>query len=233
MESGRRVWNGDEDLGDGQLQKLRQEYDERFQLVDALKKQGVSVAILQQTLPKVIDQFDEDTVFLDSGFKEASQHFEKKFRQPNCPEETLKEANWEVIEFQTLLQQSQELKLKFEDILPNLAQNGNRGALNVIRLTIKDLASSTQKYLRNLFKKKRTPATHVMVTMLSDEKRNHKPYALPVQYIPCQTLKDQFVRDLNKSLKEEMKSRDMTVAGGCQFLKYAINQFPLPSNLKL
>ena len=217
MESGRRVWNGDEDLGDGQLQKLRQEYDERFQLVDALKKQGVSVAILQQTLPKVIDQFDEDTVFLDSGFKEASEHFE----------ETLKEANWEVIEFQTLLQQSQELKLKFEDILSNLAQNGNRGALNVIRLTIKDLASSTQKYLRNLFKKKRTPATHVMVTMLSDEKRNHKPYALPVQYIPCQTLKDQFVRDLNKSLKEEMKSRDMTVAGGCQILKYAID----PSSL--
>ena len=78
-----------------------------------------------------------------------------------------------------------------------------------------------------MFKKKRTPATHVMVTMLSDEKRKHKPYALPVQYIPCQTLKDQFVRDLNKSLKEEMKSRDMTVAGGCQFLKYAIN----PSSL--
>ena len=164
-------------------------HDERFQLVDALKKQGASVAILQQTLPKVIDQFDEDTVFLDSGFKEASEHFEK-FQQPNCPEETLKEANWEVIEFQTLLQQSQELKLKFEDVLPNLAQNGIRGALNVIRLlTIKDLASSTQKYLRNLFKK-RTPTTHVMVTMLSDEKKNHKPYALPVQYIPCQTLKD-------------------------------------------
>ena len=48
MESGRRVWNGDKDLGDGQLQKLRQEHDERFQLVDALKKQGVSVALLQQ-----------------------------------------------------------------------------------------------------------------------------------------------------------------------------------------
>ena len=213
MESVRHVWNGDEDLGDGQLQKLRQEYDERFQLLDVLKRQGVSVNTLRQTLPKVIDQFDEDSVFLDSGFKEASKYFEKKFRQPNCPEETLKHANWEVIEFQTLLQQSQELKFKYEDILPNLAQDGNRGALNLIRLTIKDLATSTQKYLRNLFKKKRTPATHVMVTMLSDEKRNHKPYALPVQYIPCQTLKDQFVRDLNSKLKEEMKSRDMTVAG--------------------
>ena len=67
------------------------------------------------------------TLFLDIGFKEASEHFEKKFRQPNCPEETLKEANWEVIEFQTLLQQSQELKLEYEDILPNLAQDCTRG----------------------------------------------------------------------------------------------------------
>lgn len=213
MESGRRVWNGDEDLGDGQLQKLREEYDERYQLLEGLKNQCVSVVSLIQTLPKIIDQLDEDTVFLDIGFKEASEHFEKKFRQPNCPEETLKEANWEVIEFQTLLQQSQELKLQYEDILPNLAQDCTRGALNLMRLTIKNLAANTQKYFRNLFRKKKTAATHVMVTMLSDEKRSHKPYALPVQYIACQTLKDQFVRDLNGKLKTEMKARDMTVAG--------------------
>lgn len=64
-----------------------------------------------------------------------------------------------------------------------------------------------------MFKKKRTAATHVMITMLSDEKRSHKPYALPVQYIACRTLKDQFVRDLNAKVKTEMKSRDMAVAG--------------------
>ena len=173
------------------------------------------MASLRQTIPKAIDQLEEDVVFLDNGLKEASDHFEKKFQQANCPEATLKEASWEVIEFQTLLQQSQELKSKFEDALPNLDPNANthRGALNLLRITIKDLAVSAQKYLRNLFKKKRTPATHVMVTMLSDEKRNYKPYALPVQYLPCQTLKDQFVRDLNGKLKEEMKARDMNVAG--------------------
>ena len=215
MESGRHVWNGDVDLGDGELQTLRQCYDDRIKLLDGLKIQGVGVANLRQTIPKVIDELAVDVEFLDKGLKEASDHFEKKFQQANCPEETLKEASWEVIEFQTLLQQSQELKSKFEDILPNLDPNrdAGRGALNLLRVTIKDLAVSTQKYLRNLFKKKRTPVSHVMVTMLSDEKRNHKPYALPVQYIPCQTLKDQFVRDLNVKLKEEMKSKEMKVAG--------------------
>lgn len=67
MESGRRVWNGDEDLGDGQLQKLRQEYDERYQLLEGVKNQCVSVVSLIQTLPKIINQLDEDIVFLDSG----------------------------------------------------------------------------------------------------------------------------------------------------------------------
>ena len=149
MESGRRVWNGDEDLGDGQLEKLREEYDERYQLLDGMKSQDVGVANLRQTIPNVIDQLEEDVLFLDSGLEEASAHFEKKFQQVNCPEETLKEANWEVIEFQTLLQQSQELKLKYEDILPNLAQDGNRGSL---RIAVKDLAGSTHVMRRKLVK---------------------------------------------------------------------------------
>ena len=64
----------------------------------------MSVVSLIQTLAKLIDRLDEDILFLDSGFKKASEHFRKKFRQPYCPEETIKEANWEVIEIQTLLQ---------------------------------------------------------------------------------------------------------------------------------
>lgn len=215
MESGRRVWNGDVDLGNGELQKMRQQYDDRFKLLDGLKVQGVGVANMREKIPNIIDELEADIEFLDEGLKEASAHFEKKFQQANCPEEMLKEASWEVVEFQTLLQQSQELKSKFEDILANLNPNrdADRGALNLLRITVNDLAASAQKYLRNVFKKKRTPASHVMVTMLSDEKRSRKPYALPVQYVPCQSLKDQFVRDLNVKLKEELKSREMHVAG--------------------
>ena len=147
-------------LGDGELQKLRQNYDERFKFLDGLKIQGVSVANMRQAIPKIIDDLDADIVFLDKGLKDASDHFHKKFQQANCPKETLKEASWEVIEFQTLLQQSQELKSRFENALPSLHPNreAGRGVLNLLRITVKDLASSSQKYLQNVFKKKRTPA---------------------------------------------------------------------------
>ena len=78
MESGRHVWNGDVDLGDGELQKLRQNYDGRFKLLDGLKIQGVSVASMRQAIPKIIDDLDADIEFLDKGLKEASDHFHKK-----------------------------------------------------------------------------------------------------------------------------------------------------------
>jgi len=83
----------------------------------------------------------------------------------------------------------------------------------VVGVCLSNIHPDTMKYLRNLFKKKRSPATHVLVTMISDEKRNRKPYALPVRYIPYRTIKDQFVRDLNKELKEKMVERGLHVVG--------------------
>ena len=66
------------------------------------------------------------------------------------------------------------------------------------------MASEVKSYLRNLFKKMRTVATHVLVLMLSDERKPKKPYALPVRYIPYRSLRDQFVRDFTKDVKQHM-----------------------------
>ena len=66
------------------------------------------------------------------------------------------------------------------------------------------------KYLRNLFVKKRQPgATHVFVFLVLQEKRNRKPYCLPVQYIPYHSLKDQYVRDLSGKIKTQMIAMGM------------------------
>ena len=120
----------------------------------------------------------------------------KTFQQANCPKETLKEASWEVIEFQNRVRNSN------QSLDPN--RDAGRSALK--------LCTQYTEVSEELVQKQRTPVYHVMV-MLSNEKHTHKPYALPAQYIRCQTLKDQFVRDLNVKLREEMKSREMKVAG--------------------
>lgn len=54
------------------------------------------VGVVREVFPEVLDALTEDVEFLKEGFKAASDHFEKKARLANCPEETLKEANWEV-----------------------------------------------------------------------------------------------------------------------------------------
>ena len=61
-----------------------------------------------------------DVEFLDSGFKEAVEEYRKNFTNPCTPEETLKNANWNVVEIQILLQQVQLLKQVYEAELSQL-----------------------------------------------------------------------------------------------------------------
>lgn len=60
------------------------------------------------------------------------------------------------------------------------------------------MANEAKGYLENLFEKKQIAATHVLVLTLSNERRQKKPYALPVRFIPYQSLMDQFVHDFTR-----------------------------------
>lgn len=62
---------------------------------------------------------------------------------------------------------------------------------------------------------KRKPATHVFVMMVSSEPRNKKPYALPVQCVPYDGLKESEIRSLVSKLVKEMVRLGMKVAGIC------------------
>ena len=67
--------------------------------------------------------------------------------------------------------------------------------------------------------------------MVSDERRNKKPYALPVQYIPYYSLKDQYIRDFTKVLKENMVQLGLQVVG--EWIFYFFFLFTLRLDLKV
>ena len=69
--------------------------------------------------------------------------------------------------------------------------------------------------------KKRTAASHVLLVMLSEERRSLKPYAAPVMYIPYSSMKDQYVRDITKKVKVAMVERGMVAS--CKYLILLIN----------
>ena len=56
-------------------------------------------------------------------------------------------------------------------------------------------------------------ATHVLVFMISNEERDKKPYALPVQCLPYKGLSDSKVQKLANEIIDEMVRRGMKVAG--------------------
>lgn len=213
MESMKGVWNGDVDLGDGKLQELREDYDGRVNLVISLAGCDCRRE-LEVGLKKWIDELDEDVLFLDTGFNDAIEVYRKKYNNLSTPEESLKNANWDVVEFQTLLQQAQNLKQAYEEELSYLnPAMVTPQVLRRVKGSVRGMATEAKAYLRNLFKKRRTAATHVLVLMLSDERRQKKRYALPVRFVPYRTLRDQYVRDFTREVKQKMTERGLHLIG--------------------
>ena len=107
MESQKKVWNGDADLGDSKLQELRKEYDDKIEKMKLLYIPTIPQQCLQNICKATIDELKEEMSYLNTGFKGSQVYFDAKLKQSNCPESVLKDASWNVIEYQTLLQQSQ------------------------------------------------------------------------------------------------------------------------------
>ena len=135
---------------------------------------------LEETLQKRLDELQVDRDFLVAGLNNAVEDYRKKYNNNSTSEQSLKNANWEVVEHQTLLQQAQSLSTTLETVLASLNSTKctNRLFLQA-RAIVKDL--KVEQFLRNRFKKKRTAASHVLVFMLSDERRMRKPYTFPIR----------------------------------------------------
>lgn len=165
----------------------------------------------------MLENIEDDIVFLTEGLEKATKLFQEKMRKATTSEETLRCLNWEVVEFQVLLKQSNNWLTLLTDLLGELNPH-NPDHAHVVSV-LKDSGSDMALYLRNIYKKRRQPAaTHVLVIMVSDERRNHKPYALPVQYIPYYSLKDQYIRDFAKVVKQNMVQLGLQVVGKFQLL---------------
>ena len=106
-----------------------------------------------------------------------------------CSSDKLKTLNWEVVEYTNLLQQALNFDFCYRQAISTQVNNV--------------LKPDLRTYLRNLYKKRRSPAaTHVMVIMMSEEQRKAKPYALPVQYIPYKSIKNTEVRVFTSKIKK-------------------------------
>ena len=203
-ESVRGHWQGDVDLGDGSLQLLFGEYQSRCGLI---KKIGFNAGLnnAKANIEKIRTELENDLNFLNEGSEQTSKEYNDVVEKGHARENKLMELAWSVAGFQELLKKAMDMVVK----LNNLLNDFTNDALQICVKMRPDLL----KYLKDLYSKKRSPADHLLAFMIADEKRDRKPYAIPVQFVPYKSLTDSILRDLELKVEEAMKSENMMVVG--------------------
>ena len=132
----------------------------------------------------------------------------------------LLEAAWELEEHRHLYNEAQRIAQQLSATAnaikqANLPQTSLVNAVpsaNVPKL-LSDVRPRLRQFFKDLYRKKRTPATHILVFMLSESRRLKKPYAIPVQCLPYSGISDSKLRLLTNKIKLEMKERGMKAVG--------------------
>lgn len=187
------------------MKNLRQEYDTRREFAKSLGS-----AELFEDLRILTAVLQKDEEFLKEGEAEARSKYEKHRTKSNPSESLLIGLAWDLMGFKDLLRDAIQLKgdcLELENSasLPN-SQDQHKIKLN-------DLRKFLFSYTKQLFMKKRVAATHLMVFMIADERRNTKPYALPVRVSPYKSITDSKLRELAEDLRRVMVGLGMVVVG--------------------
>ena len=86
-----------------------------------------------------------------------------------------------------------------------------------------EIKTKLQSFVWDLSRQQRVPASHIFVIMISSEKRNIKPYAIPIQCLPYASMNSSTMRRVLSNIVRLMKDRNMMVAGTMHvnnFFKY-------------
>lgn len=202
------MWSGDEDFGNGSVGRFHAEYASKCNTIKRLFGQQHS-SVLVDDVKGLIDDFVHDAEFLKDCMDIAKEKYDKKLTNSRCSEDLFMKLAWDVVGFEQLLKQANDFKDELELVVNDL----KFGLQNVAVLRIRKLEKSILQYYKDLYSKKRSPASHLLIFMLADELRNVKPYAVPVQFLPIKSITDDQIRQLELEIETLMKSNEMVTVG--------------------
>ena len=119
----------------------------------------------------------DDAEFLEVSLRKSTKTYEKKRKQSNVPENNLFELAWDVTAYETLKSLNGEMSGWCQEIIRYLDPSNQRGN---IPSSLSKLWTDPHLYNKEVFSKRREAATHLMILMIADERRDLKPYAIPV-----------------------------------------------------
>ena len=190
------------------MDRLHSDYTAKcnaFKKLFAKKQPSLSV----DDLKPLADQFADDTVFLMDGMAIAKQKYEKKLTYSRCSDDVLMKLAWDLVGFEQLLKQADEFKVVLNTVIDDL----KLGLQNTAVVHLRKIEKNMLQYYKDLYSKKRSPASHLLVFMIADELRNVKPYAIPIQFMPIKTITDDQIRKLELDIETSMKTNGMVPVG--------------------
>ena len=133
--------------------------------------------------------------------------------------------SWTVDELSKLNSMGRDLYIEVDNVLRLLEDPATNLVHQNVSRRIINLKDDLLRFVRGITRYKRTPATHILVTIISPSQRNKKPYALPVSYIPYAGLTEAKARKHINQVILEMTKRNMKVAGEYQLKINILNIF--------
>ncbi|XP_072043005.1 uncharacterized protein [Amphiura filiformis] len=207
QESRKQQWNGDVDMNDGKVEQMKVQYDAERKDIKEMTNAKTGREKREEILEQVLRRIDGLKVVLGEGVKESREGFNAKVDKKATNEETLMRYCWNMTEWMMLRDQTYEMEKKLINLQKEAAKGEN------IKGSLMELEEDLLKLHMNIYKKKRTAASHVLVFFIAHEERTTKPYGIPVRFLACNTIQDKKHRELVDELKEEMVRHGLKPVG--------------------
>ena len=156
-------------------------------------------------------------MFYHLELTKANDTYSQKLETERHQQKDMITLSWKVKELNDLAENGRQVYTEIKALASRMQVREGSREENIPRIlqTIRQKANS---FVKGVVRHQRTAATHVLVFMISNEERNKKPYALPIQCLPYKGLSDSKVRELANHIITEMVQRKMKVAGNDRIL---------------
>ena len=156
-------------------------------------------------------------MFYHLELTKANDTYSQKLETERHQQKDMITLSWKVKELNDLAENGRQVYTEIKALVSRMQVREGSREENIPRIlqTIRQKAIS---FVKGVVRHQRTAATHVLVFMISNEERNKKPHALPIQCLPYKGLSDSKVRELANHIITKMVQRKMKVAGNDRIL---------------
>ena len=147
------------------------------------------------------------------ALQEKTKEYSEKQKAGGAPTKSMLKLAWDLQELSALNRAGREVRVACEVLADKVKDPAYDPVENNLAREITVLREKLTSFVQRVSRYQRTPASHLLVVMISAEDRKKKSYAIPVQCIAYEGLKDAEVRNIANNVVREMHKRGMKVAG--------------------